>query len=172
MFSMQEALTTILYVGFSIQKAFRHKLNWTETFPHRLVTLRIPLSFYISLCYPTSWQLLLLEMRQSQDADVCMVVCLKFWVDYHMHIITYCWELMESVGSHGSSSMMAMVWHFVSDTHKVMTVPIHVVLVLILPELTGFLPLKCCLGSLLCNLLDIFFLLFLKLRIQYGCYSI
>jgi hypothetical protein len=46
---------------------------------------------------------------ESQVADVCMMVCLKFWVDYHMHIITYCWELMESVGSHGSSSMMVMV---------------------------------------------------------------
>jgi glucosamine 6-phosphate synthetase-like amidotransferase/phosphosugar isomerase protein len=42
-----------------------------------------------------------------------------------MLIYTHCWELMNSVGSHGSSSlsfvMKVMVCHFVSDSHEVMT---------------------------------------------------
>jgi hypothetical protein len=42
-----------------------------------------------------------------------------------MLIYTHCWELMYSVGSHGSSSltfvMKVMVCHFVSDSHEVMT---------------------------------------------------
>ncbi len=42
-----------------------------------------------------------------------------------MLIYTHCWELMNSVGSHGSLSlpfvMKVMVCHFVSDSHEVMT---------------------------------------------------
>jgi hypothetical protein len=42
-----------------------------------------------------------------------------------MLIYTHFWELMNSVGSHGSSSlpfmMKVMVCHFVSDSHEVMT---------------------------------------------------
>jgi len=42
-----------------------------------------------------------------------------------MLIYTHCWELMNSVGSHGSSSlpfvMKVMVCHFVSHSHEVMT---------------------------------------------------
>ncbi len=38
---------------------------------------------------------------------------------------THCWELMKSVGSHCSLSLLVvmkvMVWHFVSNSHKVMT---------------------------------------------------
>jgi hypothetical protein len=38
---------------------------------------------------------------------------------------TLCWELMESVGSQGRSSLLlvmkVMVGHFVSNPHKVMT---------------------------------------------------
>ncbi len=40
-------------------------------------------------------------------------------------VYTHCWELMNSVGSHGSSSlpfvMKVMVCHFVSNSHEVMT---------------------------------------------------
>jgi len=47
-----------------------------------------------------------------------------------MLIYTHCWELMNSVGSHGSSSppivMKVMVCHFVSDSHEVMTALIFV----------------------------------------------
>jgi hypothetical protein len=42
-----------------------------------------------------------------------------------MLIYTHCWELMNSVGSHGSLSlpfvMKVMVCHFVSDSHEFMT---------------------------------------------------
>jgi hypothetical protein len=42
-----------------------------------------------------------------------------------MLIYTHCWELMNSVGSHGSLSlpfvMKVMVCHFVSNSHEVMT---------------------------------------------------
>jgi hypothetical protein len=46
---------------------------------------------------------------------------------------TQYWELMKSVGNHGSSSMLSMmkgmVWHYVSDAHKVKTALILVRLV-------------------------------------------
>jgi hypothetical protein len=51
-----------------------------------------------------------------------------------MLIYTHCWELMNSVGSHGSSSlpfvMKVMVCHFVSDSHEVMTA-----LIVVLPSI-------------------------------------
>ncbi len=54
-----------------------------------------------------------------------------------MLIYTHCWELMNSEGSHGSSSlpyvMKVMVCHFVSDSHEVMTA-LNVVLPLIVVE--------------------------------------
>jgi len=61
-----------------------------------------------------------------------------------MLIYTHCWELMNSVGSHGSLSlpfmMKVMVCHFVSDSHEVMTalivvLPIIVVVEISLPQL-------------------------------------
>ncbi len=62
-------------------------------------------------------------MQQKLRTQICILVCLKFWVDYY--ILTLCWEPMESVGSHGSSSLLlvmkVMVGHFVSNPHKVMT---------------------------------------------------
>jgi hypothetical protein len=51
-----------------------------------------------------------------------------------MLIYIHCWELMNSVGSHGSSSlpfmMKVMVCHFVSDSHEVMTA-----LIVVLPSI-------------------------------------
>jgi hypothetical protein len=49
----------------------------------------------------------------------------KFWEDYYMLIYTHCWELMNSVGSHGSLSLLfvmkvMMVCHFVNNSHEVM----------------------------------------------------
>jgi hypothetical protein len=53
------------------------------------------------------------------------MVCPSFWEDYYMLIYTHCWEVMNSVGSHGSLLLLfvmkVMVCHFVSDSHKVMT---------------------------------------------------
>jgi hypothetical protein len=62
------------------------------------------------------------------------MVCPSFWEDYYMLICTQSWELMNSVGSHGSSSlpfvMKVMVCHFVSDSHEVMTA-----LIVVLPSI-------------------------------------
>ncbi len=63
---------------------------------------------------------MLLEMWSTQYADVYIFFCGILYTHY-----IHCWELMKSVASHGSLSLLlkmsVMVWHFVSDTHKVMT---------------------------------------------------
>jgi hypothetical protein len=52
-----------------------------------------------------------------------------------MLIYAHCWELMNSVGSHGSLSlpfvMKVMVCHFVSDSHEVMTALIVVLPIIV-----------------------------------------
>ncbi len=57
-----------------------------------------------------------------------------------MLIYTHCWELMNSVGSHGSSSLLfvmkVMVCHFVSDSHEVMTALIVVLLLIVVVEIS------------------------------------
>ncbi len=57
-----------------------------------------------------------------------------------MLIYTHCWELMNSVGSHGSLSlpflMKVMVCHFVSDSHEVMTALIVVLPIIVVVEIS------------------------------------
>ncbi len=57
-----------------------------------------------------------------------------------MLIYTHCWELMNSVGSHGSSSLLfvmkVMVCHFVSDSHEVMTALIVVLPLIVVMEIS------------------------------------
>ncbi len=57
-----------------------------------------------------------------------------------MPIYTHCWELMNSVGSHGSLSlpfvMKVMVCHFVSDSHEVMTALIVVIPMIVVVEIS------------------------------------
>jgi len=52
----------------------------------------------------------------------------RFLLDEYRLICIHCRELMKLVGSHGSSAMLfmmkVMVWHFFSDSDKVMTAPI------------------------------------------------
>jgi hypothetical protein len=52
-----------------------------------------------------------------------------------MFIYTHCWELMNSMVSHGSSSlpfvMKVMVYHFVNNSHEVMTAFIVVLLLIV-----------------------------------------
>jgi hypothetical protein len=43
---------------------------------------------------------------ETQDADVCIMICPKCWVDYNTHICTLCQELMKSAGCHGSMAML------------------------------------------------------------------
>jgi hypothetical protein len=61
------------------------------------------------------------------------MVCPSFSVDFYMLFYTHCWELMNSVGSHGSLSlpfvMKVMVCHFVSDSHEIMTVMLPIIVV-------------------------------------------
>jgi hypothetical protein len=68
------------------------------------------------------------------------MVCPSFWEDYYMLICTHCWELMNSVGSHGSLSlpfvMKVMVCHFVSDSHEVMTALIVVLPLIVVVEIS------------------------------------
>jgi hypothetical protein len=63
--------------------------------------------------------------NRNSGRRLCIMVCPSSWEDYYMLIYTHCWELMISVGSHGSLSlpfvMKVMVCHFVSDSHEVMT---------------------------------------------------
>ncbi len=54
-----------------------------------------------------------------------------------MLIYTHCWELMNSVGSHGSLSLpFVMVCHFVSDSHEVMTALIVVLPLIVVVEIS------------------------------------
>jgi hypothetical protein len=59
------------------------------------------------------------------------MVCSSFWEDYDMLIYTHCWELMNSVGSHGSLSLP-----FVSDSHEVMTTLIVVLPIIVVMEIS------------------------------------
>jgi hypothetical protein len=57
-----------------------------------------------------------------------------------MLIYTHCWELMNSVGSHGSLSlpfmMKVMVCHFVSDSHEVMAALIVILPLIVVVEIS------------------------------------
>jgi hypothetical protein len=57
-----------------------------------------------------------------------------------MLIYTHCWELMNSVGSHGSLSlpfvMKVMVCHFVSDSHEVMTALLVMLPIIVVVEIS------------------------------------
>ncbi len=104
-----------MYGRFVICPGLLHKLAYSQVPLHVAAQLVLFLSF----------------------ANCCSICCLyiglpEFCVDYDILINTHCWELMWSVGSHGSLSLLlmlkVMVRHFVSDTHKVMTALILAVL--------------------------------------------
>jgi len=90
-----------------------------------------------------------------------------------MLIYTHCWELMNLVGSHGSSSlsfvMKAMVCHFVNDSHEVMTTLIVVLPLIVLVEISlqfhGSFICICCLDFFMkINVFSQLFMLFFKLK--------
>ncbi len=70
-----------------------------------------------SLCFQTC--------DRNSGPRFCIMICLKFWVDCYVLYLHTLSQADESVRSHGSLSlpcvMEAMVWHFVSNSHKVMT---------------------------------------------------
>jgi hypothetical protein len=45
------------------------------------------------------------KSNRNSGRRLCIMVCPSFWDDYYMLIYTHCWELMNSVGSHGSPSL-------------------------------------------------------------------
>jgi hypothetical protein len=78
--------------------------------------------------------------NRNSGCRLCIMVCPSFWKDYYMLIYTHCWELMNSVGSHGSLSLLfvmkVMVCHFVSDSHEVMTALIVVLPIIVVVEIS------------------------------------
>ncbi len=108
--------------------------------------MRILLTFLIS---KVSWMLANITSESSHcfqkgnrnsGRRLCIMVCPSFWKDYYMLIYTHCWELMNSVGSHGSLSlpfvMKVMVCDFVSDSHEVMTALIVVLPLIVILEIS------------------------------------
>jgi hypothetical protein len=79
-----------------------------------------------------------------QVIELCDGICATEWHFYWcvslMLIYTHCWELMNPVVSHGSSSlpfvMKVMVCHFVSDSHEVMTALIVVLPLIVVVEIS------------------------------------
>jgi hypothetical protein len=92
-----------------------------------------------------------------------------------MLIYTHCWELMNSVGSHGSSSlpfvMKVIVCHFVSDSHEVMTALIVVLPLIVVVEISLQLHRSFLSPSFLCLFLGSYFLhgFFAILLLFYAC---
>ncbi len=86
---------------------------------------------------------------------------LMFFNDHDLLICTHCQELMKSVETNGSSlllfRMIVAVWHFVSDTHKVMTALHLVVLVFDIVGTDRIATFRVLLWSFLWILLDISF---------------
>jgi hypothetical protein len=78
--------------------------------------------------------------NRNSGRRLCIIVCPSFWEDYYMLIYAHCWELINSVGSHGSLSlpfvMKVMVCHFVSDSHEVMTALIVVLPIIVVVEIS------------------------------------
>ncbi len=78
--------------------------------------------------------------NRNSGCRLCIMVCPSFWEDYYTLIYTHCWELMNSVGSHGSLSLLfvmkVMVCPFVSDSHEVMTALIVVLPLIVVVEIS------------------------------------
>ncbi len=115
-------------------------LKWNKSsFLQKLVAawMRILLTLLIS---DVSWVLANITPESSHcfwkgnrnsGCRLCIMVCSSFWEDYDMLIYTHCWELMNSVGSHGSLSLP-----FVSDSHEVMTTLIVVLPIIVVMEIS------------------------------------
>jgi len=80
------------------------------------------------------------KCNRNSRHKLCIMVCPSSWEDYYMLIYTHCWELMNLVHSHSSSSlrfvMKVMVCHFVSDSHEVMTALIVVLPLIVVVEIS------------------------------------
>jgi len=106
-----------------------------------MMIISINLSIVHLICY-VSWVL----ANIMTESSCCFRKCggnlgPRFWADYHILIYIHCWEWMQSLGSHGSSSLLFVmkvkVWHFVRNSHKaVMTAPMSYNLQIVLGEIS------------------------------------
>ncbi len=153
--SLDNTTTGLMLLGFwplytkAFMQAWRDMLKWNKSFfLQKLVAawMRILLTFLIS---NVSWVLANITSESSHcfqkgnrnsGCRLCIMVCPSFWEDYYMLIYTHCWELMNSVSSHGSSSlpfvMKVMIWHFVSNSHEVMTALIVMLPLIVVVEIS------------------------------------
>jgi len=123
-----------------IRPADRHNLLRPETVESLFILYRITedprfveqqLLIFFFTAMSTTWPSCNIKCNRNSTCRFCTIVCLKFLIDYFLLIHTHWWELMKSVSSHGSLSLLfvikVMVWDFVSNFHKVMT-PLVVIL--------------------------------------------
>ncbi len=91
-------------------KTFLQDWRWVEC-SHYISTF-IPKPLIIKICFQLNKRCLYNGLAQILG-----------WLLYPTY--THQWELMNSVGSHGSLSLLfmmkVMIWHFVGASHKVMT---------------------------------------------------
>jgi hypothetical protein len=78
--------------------------------------------------------------NRNSGRRLSIMVCPSFLEDYYMLIYTHCWELMNSVGSHGCLSLLlvmkVMVCYFVSNSHEVMTALSFVLPIIVVAEIS------------------------------------
>jgi len=108
--------------------------------------MRILLTFFISCL---SWGLANIvtessccfwKGNRSSGHRFCIILCPTFWADHSIFFYTHHQELAKSLVSQCSSSLLfmikVMVWHFVSDSHKVMTALIVVLCSIAIAEIS------------------------------------
>jgi hypothetical protein len=49
------------------------------------------------------------KCKRNSGYRCFIVVFLKFWADHYILVCTLCYELMNSMGSHGSLSLLSMM---------------------------------------------------------------
>jgi hypothetical protein len=103
----------------------RDKLNWNEACPRKLAIawMRLPVTLWLANImteFSCHFWKSNRKARDAQDADECIIVCLKFLADCYTIVYIHWQWLSKSVGRHSSSSLLSMmkvmVWYFVSST--------------------------------------------------------
>ncbi len=86
-----------------------------------------------SECWLTSWLVFMFlpAMQQQLRMEILYNGLPYVWADYYVLIYTHHWELMRSVGTHGSLSWLLMekttVWHFVGNSEGYDCTHCHVI---------------------------------------------
>jgi hypothetical protein len=80
-------------------KAYPHKViaDWL-----RILAISLECKPELQLGLPAASE----NVTETQDEDVGMLVCRRFWDDLLDAFYGHRWELLKSVGSHGSSSQL------------------------------------------------------------------